>query len=158
MEITIESDISECTSLIDELGYESKCIQRDMLKAIGQKCRTKAKSHYRKQRFARNTGKLYGSINYGLNKSKDTLFISANARGLDKVRYGYVLAAGHRKVMKKNDYGRWVDSGQQVRFRRVYDIIEEPVDKYLGSAEYRKDLDSALQKKIDKIERKLGVR
>lgn len=155
--VDLQADLSECTRFVDELGYESKYIQRDLLKAIGQKCRTKAKTNYRKQGFTRDTNKLYNSITYGLNRRKDTLFISANARAKDNVRYGYVLAAGHRRVMVKNDYGNWVSSGQIVRFRRPFDIIEDPVKKYLDSTAFKTDMDKALQKKIEKIEKKLGI-
>ena len=156
MYITVKSDIKEATDTLE--GYEKNrtTIKKNLLKMSGRKAKSKIKKSFGSYLHKRS-GNLYKSVRTYTYRNGKAQVVTAHNKD-DKYRYGFALAHGYDSVPKNSKTltfqidGKWVRSyGVHVEGR---DWVEEPGERYLNSQEYRTDLDTQLQKEVDKIDRR----
>lgn len=155
--INLKTDFDDATQLFNNLEKEAPKIRRRMLAGVGTTVKNRVKKEYRRL-FNKKEGNLYESIKRYVTKSGKAVIIETKARAANHVFYGYALTYGSTIEAKHSDYltfqidGKWVKK-QSVKLP-VRDFVEGPADKYLGSYEYKAQLDKLMQKEINKLEKK----
>ena len=155
--VSVECDLDEALDFFRGLEKEYPKIRRRMLAGIGSSARNRAKKAYRGV-LNKGSGNLYKSIKRGVVKSGKAVVISPQARADNHVLYGYALQQSALIEAKDSDYltfqidGKWVKK-KSVRLKE-HDFMEGPILQYLGSQDYRDQLDKLLAKEITKLEKK----
>lgn len=155
--ISIKVDLDNAMQLFENLEKESPKIRKRLLSGIGTKVKGKVKKGYRAT-LDKGSGKLYKSIKRRVVRSGKAVIIDAKARAKNNVFYGYALAEGstikakNEKTLTFQIDGKWIRK-KEVKLP-VKDYIISPSDRYLGSTEYRSDLDKLIQREVDKLEKK----
>lgn len=152
--ISLESDFKDVYEELEVLGKQGKNITRYVLRNIGNKTKTTVKKSYNVY-LHKGTGNLYRSITAKLSKRKDLVVVSANTKNDNRVRYGYVNAAGTEIKAKKGKYLTFKIEDKWIKRRSVKipsrNFVEEPANNYLRSSNMKADMDYYLQKKINKL-------
>lgn len=155
--LSIKTDLDEAMKLFDGLEKESPKIRRRLLAGIGTTVKNKAKREY-KALLKQKSGNLYKSLKRRVIKSGKAVVVDAKARAKNQVFYGYALAEGSTITAKSQKYLTFQVDGKWVKKESVKlpenDYISKPAERYLGSAEYRQQIDRLVQKEIDKLEQK----
>lgn len=155
--LSIQTDLDEAMKLFDGLEKESPKIRRRLLAGIGTTVKNKAKREY-KTLLKQKSGNLYKSLKRRVIKSGKAVVIDAKARAENQVFYGYALAEGSTITAKNDKYLTFQIDGKWVKKESVKlpenDYISKPAERYLGSSEYRQQIDKLVQKEIDKLEKK----
>jgi len=155
--VSIETELSAAMQLFDGLEKESPKIRRRLLTGVGTSVKNRAKKQAR-QLLKKRSGNLFNSIKRRVVKSGKAVVIDAKARAANQVFYGYALAEGSKIVAKNEPYLHFKIEDKWVRVHEVQlptkDYIVQPANKYLGSVEYRQQLDRLIQKEVDKLEKK----
>ena len=156
MYIEVKSDITDAMNVLEGFDKERPNIKKNLLRMSAQKTRSKVKKSYSSYLHKRS-GNLYRSIHYYMYHNKKAAVVTVHNKD-DKVRYGYMLAHSY-DIKPKNSKtltfqvdGKWVRSyGVHITGR---DYVEEPANRYLHSQEHRSDLETKMNKEIDRIEKK----
>ena len=156
MQISVKADITEAMDTLEGYDKNRKTIKKNLLKMSGRKAKSKVKKAYGSY-LHKNSGTLYKSVRTYTYRNGSKQVVTAHNKE-DKYRYGFALAHGYdvepknAKTLTFQIDGKWYHSNHVHVDAR--DWVEEPGQRYLNSNEYRQDLDTQLQKEIDKIDRR----
>lgn len=174
--LSIKAECKDAIKTLEKLQYNTKYIQRKILSGVGTQAKNQVKRQYNTLLHKRS-GNLYKSINRKVNKKGDTVSITANVvagnnatvvvdngrkgRGktlVKQARYGYILAYGSHIKAKNKEYLTFKVNGKWVKKKEVFvkerNYMKPPVERYLGSSDYKATVERILQKEIDKYEEK----
>lgn len=158
----IKADISNAKELLEGLELSSKTIQKKLLTGFGQGALKQAKKEYRGT-LKKRSGALYKGMHYKVQrKSKGvTLYAKAdtywNAKGR-YFNYANALVGGPSPHVKESQNltfqinGKWV-SVKQTR-SQPHDLYNRPVNRYLGSEDYKVKSQKVLQREIARLTEK----
>lgn len=156
MYVEVKSDISDAMNVLEGFDKERPNIKKHLLGMSGQKTRSKVKKAYNSYLHKRS-GNLYKSIHYYLYRNKKAAVVTVHNRE-DKVRYGYMLTHTYDISPKNGKTLTFQINGAWKRSHGVHitgrDYVEEPANRYLGSQEYRSDLDKKMDKEVARVEKK----
>ena len=155
--VSIETDLTEAMELFNGLEKESPKIRRRLLAGVGTSVKNRAKKAARSL-LKKHSGNLFSSIKRRVVKSGKAVVIDAKARAANQVFYGYALAEGSKIVAKNAPYLTFQIDEKWVKVHEVKlptkDYIVHPANEYLGSVQYREQLDRLIQKEVDRLEKK----
>lgn len=160
--ISVRTDMQDVQDMFGLWVKEKEKTQKAILRTIGSNSRTKVRRAYR-QKLSTQSGELYRSIRYKVNKRGTSLKISAPARSAPdylgrEIYYGSLLARGFEvkpqvaKVLKFQIDGKWI-SKHSVSIP-AHDFVEGPIKQWIGTDDYKKKIDKTLQRELDKLEKK----
>lgn len=156
MYITVKADIQEATDTLEGYERNRKSIKKSLLKMSGRKTKSKVKKSFGSYLHKRS-GNLYRSVKTYTYYNGKAQVVTAHKKE-DKYRYGFALAHGYDVEPKNSKTLTFQIDGKWFRSHHVHvdarDWVEEPGQRYLNSQEYRTDLDTQLQKEVDKIDRR----
>lgn len=155
--INVKADIDEAMEVFEKLEKGQNTIRRHLLAGIGTSAKNRAKT-YSKSLIHKQSGALYKSFKRTIVRSGKAAIIEAKARAANQVFYGYALAKGATIKAKHNDYLTFQIDGKWIKKKEVKlpsrDYINEPVKKYIDSAECKLQMEKLVQKELDKLEKK----
>jgi len=161
--ISVEADINECLRFFNGLDVNKLAITRNILKAVGQGARSVAKKNLNKT-LQRRTGNLYSHIRYVIaSKTVDIYSDAESGKRTGKhnkpARYAFMLASGYTIEAKTPKGLTFNINGQWFRKHSVTvapkDFIEPPIDRWVGSADYKARVDKAFQQQVNYWEKKI---
>lgn len=160
--ISIKTDVDECMRFFNGLDVNKAAISRNIMKAVGQGARTVARRNLSKT-LHRRTGNLYSHVRYALTTKEVSIYSNAEAGRTGKynrpARYGFMLGSGFTIKPKKGDVMRFQRNGKWVSYKeytvRPKDFLEPPIQRWVGSADYKARVDKAFQQQVNYWERKI---
>ena len=166
--VSIKADVKEALDFFENLNVSEKTITKSILRAVGQGGKKAMRQGYNAV-LRKRTGTLYKSLKYYLYRNGKTLVFTNTADSGKRTskdgrtaRYGFMLASGYDIQPKAaNKYLTFQINGKWVKSKHVHvsarDFAEGPVERFINSSDCDSKIDAALQKQIDRIEKKLGV-
>lgn len=160
--ISVKTEMKDVQDMFGRLVKEKENTQKAILRNIGAVSRNKVKKAY-KQQLNMRSGALYRSIKYKVSKRGTSLVINAPARSDETnagraIYYGTMLAKGftltptHAKVLRFQIEDKWI-SKHSITVQ-PHDFVEGPVRAWVGTPDYKRQIDKTLQKELDKLEKK----
>lgn len=157
--IDMQSDFSEATRALSELGMSGRKAQKKVLAGVGTVVKKKIKKSYQGYGIRRQTGTLEKSIIRKVSRSGKEVVVYPNAYSEDRVRYPWVLARGGlirtEGLFTFQINGKWVR--KHTRFAQPRNYIAQPAEHYLASSDCRDQIDRILARQIKKIEEKKKI-
>lgn len=156
--ISLKAELDETTNMLDIMDSEKHQIRKNVLRAVGNSAARNIRKGY-KGLLHKRSGALYKGIKKKMTRSGKAVVITSYARAAGS---GYYYAGSHTKgstiKAKSKDFLTFKIGDKWIRKKEVKlpvrDFIVEPVERYLGSPNVKKDMDRQLQKEIDRMERK----
>ena len=154
--VSVKGDIKQALKMIGGLEKDKVKIRRRLLRGIGSATKSKIKKHY-KNVLNKQSGLLYKSLSSKVSRNAKEVVISSEAKSLDGVRYGYVLAKGATIKAKNSSVLTFQINGKWIRKHEVVikprDWVEGPAKSYLDSREYYEKIEALTQKEIDRYDK-----
>lgn len=154
--IEMETQLDDAMELLKGIQHNEQRIRKSVLGMFGTKAKNAAKRNYTSVLHKRS-GYLYKTIRKYTYTNGKAVVITAH-RNEDTNRYGFVLAHGATIEAKNAPCltfkigDKWI-SKHSVRIEPK-DFIERPVTRYVNSMQAETDLDTIMQKQLDKLEEK----
>jgi len=157
--ISVETEVKEALAVFSEIENASHKIQRSILAGLGSKAASIIKKNYANS-LRKKSGNLYKDMKKKVTTRGDAVVVSSNALSENKVRYGYVLAAGTTIETKNGNYLTFKIDGKWIRKKSVTipsrDWVAKPVETFIDSSEYKAQIDNLIEREIKKL-RKKGI-
>lgn len=148
--LSIESNLLPVEERLQELGLYIPKLQKKIIQKITAKGKSKLRSAYRRSGLQSKSGKLYAAI-YGKAKTEDVGYLGIAS----KQHYKALPNIFGADIYPKNsDYLRFQVNGEWKTVRSVHIPAHNfwsAAENYINSAEMQKDIDSVVEKEIDRM-------
>jgi len=152
--LSIEADLKEVMGAFDALEKQAPTIQRHLLAGIGSKAVSIVKKNY-SMSLKKGTGNLYKNIKRMVVKRGNAVVIASKAFSENKKFYGYALAKGSVITAKTAKYLTFKIGDKWFKKHSIKlperDWFQKPVENFIGSPAYDAQIETLLQKEIDKL-------
>lgn len=158
VELSIEEDFKQVKEVFDQMGKQSRKIQRRIISGVGVQAKGQVKRNYLKSGLQKRSGALYKGVIRKVIDNGTAVVVEPDLASTNGVRYGYVLAKGavikpkKAKALTLNIDGKWIRT-HEVRIPSR-DWVEPPVLNYLNSPLCDERINYLIERELQKLEKK----